>query len=296
MSAKQRPNGDRADGAWFPLLLTRGLVNSTRQIDRNISTTLESKYSDFIPLLNSQSGAVSIVGSGPSLERTWQDLNGDVMACNSAGKFLLDKGVVPKWWMMFDADPLLTHCITPHPDVTYLVASRCHRQIFDILKDCKVIVWHAKGDKHIDDLLYKHGRMEPMIAGGSTAVTRCMFMVQTMGYRTIHLFGADSSYEEDGKTHFEASADDHQQKPMTVMVGPVNAKEFQTTTWLAGQSEDFKILSESLRRLGVRIVVHGTGLIPHLAKEMGFDVDGQSKLYQAGRSIAQKARILWQYV
>ena len=304
MSAVPKEAGGQ-EKSWLPLNMKRGLANETADIDKNISATLASTYVPFTPLLNAHSGAVSIVGSGPSLKSTWQKLKGDVMACNSAGKFLLEKGVVPKYWMMFDADPLLIHSIRPHKDVTYLVASRCHRSVFELLKDCKVYVWHAKGDLNLDELLEKEmarrhamtgkWELEPMCGGGSTAVTRCMFLVYAFGYRTQHLFGVDSSYDVDFHVSGE-SADDHQQKRMIISTGPRNPRQFNTTTWLAAQAEDFMVLSKTLKELNVKIVVHGTGLIPHLAGELGFDVDGQSKLYQVGRDVAQKTRLLWNVI
>lgn len=295
-----------AQKAWLPLRMERFLANETEDIDANILATLASTYMPFNDLLNAHSGTVSIVGSGHSLKRTWRGLKGDVIACNSAGQFLLSKGVVPKYWMAFDADPMLAPCITPHQGITYLLASRVPRCVFEKLRGCKVIVWHAKGDVHLDDLLEKEmarrhaltgqWTLEPMIAGGSTSVTRCMFMVHAMGYRTQHLFGVDSSFPDGSKPHIAEGADEHQQKYLEIRTGPGNPHQFKTTTWLAGQAEDFMVLATSLRRLGVRIVVHGSGLIPHLAKEIGLDVDDQSKVKQIARSISSKAVLLWNQI
>ena len=92
----------------------------------------------------------------------------------------------------------------PHPDITYLVASRCHPDVFKRLEGCKIIVWHAGGDHNINDLLCERKLNEPMVNGGSAGVTRAMFLVNCLGYTDQHIFGADSSYTGDD-THIRGS-------------------------------------------------------------------------------------------
>ncbi len=238
-----------------------------------------------------QSGAVSVVGSGPSLKENWnriEEVGGDIIACNASCQFLLERGVVPKYMMCFDADPLMLEFLTPHPDIIYLIASRCPPKAFDILEGCKVVCWHAAGDLNIQELLEKYNRLEPMIAGGSAAITRAMVMAHPMGYREVHLWGADSSFVN-GNTHIRKSTT--VERDIHILC---NNRAFRTAPWMAQQAEDFKILAPTLRaEYGVRLVVHGDGLIPHLAKAMGFDVDGESKSKRVWRETKHKARILW---
>ena len=70
-------------------------------------------------------------------------------------------------------------------------------------------------------------------------------------------------------------------------------KIFDTTPWMAQQAEDFRALVPSLQRIGIRIVVHGDGLIPTIAKEMGMDVDGEPMGRQFWRNTKVKAKTLW---
>ncbi len=278
---------------WVGLNLESHLANTTEDIDRNIERTLASEYQPFNPLIMSQSGAVSIVGSGPSLKETWQDIKGEIIACNASVDFLLERGVIPRYGMCFDADPLAQAFFKkPHKDVTYLIASRCPPIVFEQLKGLKVVVWHAKGDLNLEKLLPKYRRMEPMCGGGGAAVTRSMFLAQAMGFKTMHLYGADSSYRRgNGETHIGKSTTE--EKYLQIMCG---GRVFDTTPWMASQAEDFKALVPSLQRIGIKVIVHGDGLIPHIAKNMHLDVDGEQRIKQLWREAKLKARTLWQNI
>ena len=213
----------------------------------------------------------------------------DIIACNAACQFLLEREVVPKYMFCFDADPLMLEFITPHPEITYLMASRCPPKAFDLLEDCKVVVWHANGDEHIETLLQKRGLFnEPMISGGSAAVTRCMLLAQPMGYNPVHLWGADSSFAN-GSTHIRKSTTE--EKRISIMV---NDRQFTTAPWMCQQFYDFKVLAPSLRdQYAMELIVHSDGLIPHLAKAMGFEVDNEEKWRRNLYKVLTKAGTLW---
>jgi len=276
---------------WIELRMKSSLANTDEDIDRNIEYALSRNFKSFQDLVETESGAVSIVGSGPSLKDNWHripEVGGDIIACNAACQFLLERDIVPKYMFCFDADPLMLEFITPRPDITYLMASRCPPKAFELLEGCQIVCWHAAGDKNIQSILEKHNRMEPMAVGGSAAVTRAMVLAQPMGYREIHLWGADSSFLN-GDTHIRKSTT--QEKSLHIMC---NNRAFHCAPWMAQQAEDFKMLAPSLRdQYGIKLVVHGDGLIPHLAKTTGFDVDGESKSRQLWREVRHKAGILW---
>ena len=258
------------DAVWLKLKMQSALANSVEDIDRNIEYTLQRKYTPFTEFLGTQSGAISIVGSGPSLKRNWKKLRDsgtDIIACNAACQFLLERGVVPKWMFCFDADPLIYEFFTPHKDITYLIASRVPPKTWDLLEGCKVVVWHSAGDEHIEELLIKHGKVgenaEPMVTGGSAAVTRCMHLVQPLGYKEVHLWGADSSFIQKD-THIRQSTTVERTMPLLT-----NKRVFETAPWMAQQVEDFKILVPAFTKFyGIRITVHGDGLLPHVARTM----------------------------
>lgn len=260
------------NAVWMPLKLESHLANTDEDIDRNIKHALGLEYISFQTLVGTQVGSVAVVGSGPSLKSNWKRLrhfDGDIIACNAACQFLLAKGITPKYMFCFDADPLMLEFMTPHPDITYLLSSRCPPKAFELIKGCKLSIWHAGGDTNIERLLQEAGKFtEPMVSGGTAAVTRCMVLVQAMGYKTIHLWGADSSFLKED-THIRQSTT--LERRMFVSTG---GRKFETAPWMVRQVEDFKILAPRYRELfGTRFIVHGDGLMQQIAVSLGFGVD-----------------------
>jgi hypothetical protein len=253
-----------------PLVLKTECCETDENLARNVARTLDRPYVRFNEYVESQTGSVSVCGFGPSLKRTYKHLVGDVLACNGAHDWLIEQGIVPKWCLLMDAAPVMTKLVTPHPGVTYFVASRCHEALFEHLKDARVVVWHCAGDPSTQGILEQRGLMEPMVCGGTAGVTRGMVFVKAMGYTDIHLFGADSSFEGD-TTHVRKSV-----VPETAVKvwakGEGEGRWFQTTAWMAGQVEDLKILTPGLKEDGAVLTVHGDGLFPFVAQAIGLPV------------------------
>jgi len=291
----ERQNDPGVD--WRPLVVQGALANTIEHIGRNIEHTLGLDYIPFTELVNTKSGAVAIVGSGPSLKTNWQrlkDFDGDIIACNAACQFLLEKGIVPQYMMCFDADELVLNFFTPHPEITYLIASRCVPKVFEILKDCKLVVWHAAGDEKLRGLLEKHGVMEPMVIGGSATVTRAMILALPMGYKEVHLFGGDSSFTN-GDTHIRQSTTTERR-----MAVKCAGRVFEVAPWMTIQVEDLKQLAPLLNSLKITLFAHGDGLLQHVAREYGFRTDYENVVQQWLREFkrdwTRKATILWQHI
>lgn len=245
----------------LPLALDMHGCATLEEMNSNLEATIARGYVSFVPLLDKSSGSVSIVGSGPSLHDTLDELTGDVFAINQAVGFLIDHGIIPKWAMLWDAAECVEQFAVPHPDVTYLVASRCHPKVFERLKGCNVQVWHAGGDHNIWQFLLDHKVDEPMVNGGSAGITRAMFMVDALGYTEQHIFGADSSYGEDGNTHIIKSL--VPEKDSLISVGNKPPQWFRTTPEWCAQVNEFRqiftVMTHEDRR---KIVVHGKGMLP----------------------------------
>jgi uncharacterized Rossmann fold enzyme len=249
-------------------LRIEGRTNTTADVTaENLEATFTRGYTPLAAAKEPRSKPVSIVGAGPSLAWTYKDLVGDVFACNSAHDFLLGKGIIPAYTMIWDAHPIMHGMIErPHKDVKYLIASRCHPSVFEKLKDYDVTVWHALGSEQVDKMLMKHQKVEPMIAGGCASVTRAMYVAATIGYtKEQHLFGVDSSHSE-GKSHVAAVHSTTNEIQLRVC-----GKWFTVSPWMALQANDFKIIAPMMQGNGVRIVVHGTGLIPFVATFLGIE-------------------------
>ena len=255
---------------WYPLSIKGVLANTADDIARNIEHALGLAYTPFNDLVGSKSGAVAIVGSGPSLKTNWQELRdfkGDIIACNAACQFLLAKGITPQYMFCFDADPLALEFFTPHPDITYLLASRCCPQAFDLIRGCRLVLWHAAGDERIRPILEARRRNEPMIVGGSAAVTRAIVLAMPMGYTDLHVYGGDSSFA-DGDTHIRKSTTVERR-----MLIKCNGREFEVAPWMTIQVGDLEKLSPMINRLGLRLHFHGDGLMQHVARTLGLRTD-----------------------
>lgn len=249
-----------------PLQLIRECCAPLEAIQENLRQTFARPYKPFNGLVR---GSLAIVGSGPSIHETLKLLEQDdhILACNAAHDFMISKGIVPQYAMLLDAAEVIATMFTPHKDVTYLVASRCHPAVFKKLEGFEVVVWHAGSEEErILQALEAAGRREPVIHGGSAAVVRAMFVAVMMGYRKLKLFGVDSSFEGEF-THFKKSA-----VPETEIKVFCNHRWFRTTSWMAAQAEEVSILFPIVQGLGIEIEVYGDGLIPHIAQTMGYTV------------------------
>ena len=237
------------------------------EMNANFYATLNRGYTPINSYLGAYSGTCSIVGAGPSLADTYTDLQGDVLAINSAIAFLIDKGVVPRWAMIWDCSPLCEKFAVPHDGITYLVASRCHPSVFERLKDCNVVVWHAAGDNNIldlmrrEDVIAKQPCHEPLINGGTAGVTRAIFVATALGYKDVQIFGGDSSYSENGDTHINGSL--VKEKDVQVAFGTNPPIFFRTTPEWCAQVEEYRGIYAILvcGGPGVTLDVHGRGML-----------------------------------
>jgi len=236
-------------------------------MNSNVLETIKRGYTPISSYLDKYDGKVSVVGSGPSLEFTHKELRGDIIAINSSIGYLLDQGIVPKFGVIWDAHEICEKFAIPHPKITYLIGARCHPKVFERLKDCKVIAWHAGGDHNISELLTENDIMEPMINGGSAGVTRGMYLAVALGYKRLHIFGGDSCYRKD-ETHITGSL--VPEKDIMISIGKDNPVYFRTTPEWCSQVNEFRDIYSifSHPQINIKITVHGEGMLPHMAKLM----------------------------
>lgn len=266
------------------------------QIAQNIAYALNTGYPEFGEITPPHDRLLSICGSAPSLKQTYKPLIGDIWACNDAGWFLIDHGIVPKYVMVWDPQPLVVDCLRrTHQDSTYLVASMCDPSVFDLLNSQrrKVVIWHPwmgdalpmiewlAGFETKSRLLIGEGLRIPGIppdevVGTSAAVTRSAQFAPLMGYRNLHLHGVDSSCEA-GVVHFDDLDIDREQLRIPTWCGlsaiPATRRKFLTTPQMRRQIREFVPLMESLDSAGVKVTVHGNGAIPWLAMLKGWHIN-----------------------
>lgn len=213
---------------------------------------------------------IIIVGGGPSLSTNWQEVKwwqaqgARVLALNAAAGFLNGHGIKPDFQLIVDPRPENVSLIADAG--AYFFASQCAPEMFDAKPDA--VLLHMVGSAK--DLV--NGTL---IGGDITVGLVAMCLAHTLGFRTQHLYGYDSSYEDVSK-HFcvhhayPQSQTPQEEKRLEVYAADENGimQKFTTNFAMAKQAELFPKTAELLCNAGTQILVHGTGLVPTLARGM----------------------------
>lgn len=206
-------------------------------------------------------GVAVLCGSGPSLAdhveriKALQDSGGSVFAMNGAAKFLNDRGVMPDYQLIIDAREETAQLVGPA--LVHLFASQVHPACFDKAPDA--VVWHLQID-NIDDHLPEYDDGFCMIGGAASVGNTATCLAYAMGYRNLQIFGYDSSHR-DGKGHaFHQKMNDGDPCAWVKFGG----KDYLTSLTMKLQAEKFQDTARDLRQLGVKITVHGDGLLPDM--------------------------------
>lgn len=220
-------------------------------------------------------GTVVLCCGGPSLKaslpaiRDHKRRGAVVVSVNNALSYLLEHGVTPSSHVMLDARAENAEFVRGGPDIRYFIASQCHPDVFDVLEGKNVIVWHnAVGDgEELDRIARPHERPDrPLIQvpGGCTVGLRAMWLIWFSGFRRLHVYGMDGSYE-DGFHHAYAQTLNDGEGVLQLRMGD---KHYACATWMARQAEEFRGTWADLQRYGMQLFIHGRGLIPDMARGM----------------------------
>ena len=121
---------------------------------------------------------IAIVGYGPSLKKTWEELKKFkyIITTSGAHKFLIERGIIPTFHL--DVDPR-SHKVELlgkiHKDVIYTPCSTVHKTYIDYLKKhkAKVRLWHYFSADHDAMRIIPQG--EYTLTGGCDAGMRAIF-------------------------------------------------------------------------------------------------------------------------
>lgn len=215
----------------------------------------------------------SLCGSGPSIEYTKNNLTGDIWACNGAYDWLQDQGIIADYFFCWDpGTEVLAYLKRPNKKTTFYLASTCDPLVFEMLEDFNVVMWHActGGDYVIHNILARYNRdnnkKEFYVGGGSACMTRAPYLLTSLGYKEINLHGADSSLTDDGKSHVAEGISGSGIHKVWCL-----GREFLVPLWMGAQSQQFLPMINKLK--DSKIIVHGDGLIPHIARMNGLHYD-----------------------
>ena len=155
----------------------RCVVDAEGRID-HIKAALERGLEEFGPS-DPHEKEICVVGSGPSVKsqikkiRALKKKGAMVLAIKGAHDFLIQNKVIPHAAVAVDPLPHIVRCFRkklPEHDITrpaYLIASQCHKEVFDYLSDQRVILWHMLATSSAELL-----RKKIQIGGGSTSGSR----------------------------------------------------------------------------------------------------------------------------
>ena len=207
-----------------------------------------------------QTSPVAVIGLGPSLLDTWQEIPcfaPYIITTSGAHRFLIDRGIIPKWHV--DIDPR-EHKVgllgAPHSQVKYLLSSMVHPSFLDLLEGYDVTLFHALSSR--DDISREVPRDEWAIAGGGSVAGKALVIARMLGFKTIHTFGLDRSMRK-GESH----AVPHPNRARQSMPCEYLGVEYQTTPVLLQYAQSFLRVMDKIS--DATFICHGEGLLQAMA-------------------------------
>lgn len=200
--------------------------------------------------------SLAIVGGGPSAIDFLDEIRGydDVWCVNGMLDWLIEQGIKPKGYVIIDPEPIMTQYLkNPPDDVVYYVGSVCHPDTFDALKDRNVVLFHPL----MDDMPIVDNKA--VIGGGPTVLTRAPQLAYRLGYRDVHLFGADSSYESGIHHIYDAPMDPIVRVSLDDVI-------YETSGVFLHQVAYFQQILHWFQSKGANFEIHGRGLGPDLLR------------------------------
>ena len=258
----------------------KGQINTDdTQLLANIAHSIRLGFPQVKPQ-DLQTDRVCLVGGGPSLETTFDELRdlyfagARVVTINGAYHWCLARNIRPSAQIVLDARPSNARFLTPAvPKCHYMVASQCAPETWAVVQDGRpnVWIWHAiSPNEETEQVLSAYyldrwGSIGHGSIGGTTAGIRGIALMRTLGFVRFDLFGMDSCYVE-GRGHAypqpENEADRVHRFTLAPSGHPELARTFLAAGWMAKQVECFL---QMIRAKGndFLIEVHGDGMLAH---------------------------------
>jgi hypothetical protein len=231
-------------------------------------------------------GVVALVGGGPSLSKQLNKIEEyeNVIICGSAHDYMMttlyrymNEVNIPLHQMVYcvicDPDPIMAEYIQHwSPEVTYLIASQCDKEVFETLKDApRKYIWDCAGYEQFNRETFK--TPEKLIIGGCTVGTRAMGMAIAMGFKKMHLFGYDSCLTNEYKHHAYKFHNPERETLGNIteirLNDPVNGKKFICAGYMVAQILDFQwMLRNFADQLDIK--VFGDGALAYIL-EKGYE-------------------------
>lgn len=223
--------------------------------------------------LEAHEGHAVIVGGGPSLkdckrELEWRHKQGHKFFAlnNTAAWLFTELGIVADYLVLLDAKESTSRFVVAFAETHHLIASQCTPLTFElatrpITGPRNVTLWHP----NIEGIQEYVGDREcALIGGGTTVGLQAIDIACQLGYRSIHLFGFDSSYRGDDG-HAYDQPENYGEDLIDVFCA---GKKYRCARWMIRQVEEFKGVAQQLVDLGCEITVSGSGFLQSTFAEM----------------------------
>lgn len=228
------------------------------QIRRALSLNLP----ELKPACCSHDGTFVIAASGPSLVEFVEDIRLEqakgrpICAINGAYDYLVDQGITPNLFLTVDPRPMPQNVTKPQKESVFLLASRVNPEVFDRLKDYKILLWHSWSTEN--ECAEFKGKFS--IGGGTTSGLRAVNVGYVMGFRNFVFYGMDSCLADDGKT--KRFSGEEAGAIVDVIVG---GERFLCNGAMAQQAQEFQTLYNVMPDL--HIESKGYGLLAKILSE-----------------------------
>lgn len=141
---------------------------------------------------------LAIVANGPSArdfpicrDHRLPRLIPDTIALNGALELFREADVAPEWWAACDPQALVADFLEWAPlETTYLIASTCHADVFEALRNRHVLIWHLSDD---DETQGYHDLIadRPSILRGSSITLAAFGLADALGFPRTEVWGWD---------------------------------------------------------------------------------------------------------
>lgn len=292
-----RPKPDEITDGWVPNIWKVGGMTAI-PIIQGVNTSEEDRLANvrsavqrdllWFTGFGDEGKSVAIVCGAPSMKDSLPEIRAQqrrgtrIVSVNAVWRFLVDNGITPDVNIMLDARPQMAAMTEGAPEsMRWLLAGQCHPSVFDALEGRDVVLWHnGYGDnsaiREILDPWWEGANERPciLVPGGCTVGLRALWLATFSGFRTIHMYGIDGSYADDGAHHAYPQALNDQEATIQVQRGE---KTYTCSLWMVRQASEFVQTWNDLRAFTdpasgrpapVTIHVHGRGLLPDIAREL----------------------------
>ena len=182
---------------FVPLKIVGKCVADDETLFQNMEAAVARGYPQILKQEPIKDGMIMLVASGPSVAGQIDVIRemaktSKIVAIKDAHDWLISQSVIPDYALAIDPQEHRISFHTPHKAVEYMIASQCHKAMFDNLEGHNVTIWHPYVMKGQD-----RPKNTMLIGGGTTSGLRAISLFYVLGYRQFGLFGFDSCNDGD---------------------------------------------------------------------------------------------------